>query len=74
MMGAPSRIAVTATAAPPPRRSVVRLAGLVAATGPLCGDRLTPIPADTEHDGWTCGQPQGHLAWSDHRAEDGTTW
>lgn len=39
-----------------------------------CGDRLVPMPADSEHDGWTCVQPAGHLAWADHLAADGTTW
>lgn len=40
----------------------------------LCGELLTSVPADTEHLGWICIQPQGHLPGSDHSAEDGTTW
>lgn len=39
-----------------------------------CGDRLQPMPPDTDHDGWVCVRPQGHLPEHDHRAEDGTTW
>lgn len=43
-------------------------------SAPVCGDRLVPVPADTEHDGWICVQPSGHLPTYDHRAEDGTSW
>ena len=39
-----------------------------------CGDRLLPVPPDTDNDGWTCARPEGHLPGQDHRAEDGTTW
>lgn len=40
----------------------------------ICGERLASVPADTEHGGWICTQPQGHLPGLDHAAEDGTTW
>ena len=40
----------------------------------LCADRLTPLPADTEHGGWICAEAEGHLPWLHHRAWDGTTW
>lgn len=40
----------------------------------LCGDRLASVPPDTEHDGWCCAEPAGHLPDVDHRAADGTTW
>ncbi len=39
-----------------------------------CGDRYGPTPPDTEHDGWVCAEPAGHLPGRDHRAADGTTW
>ncbi|WP_018685324.1 hypothetical protein [Actinokineospora enzanensis] len=39
-----------------------------------CGDWLVPVPADSEHDGWICVQPVGHLPTHDHRAEDDTSW
>lgn len=40
----------------------------------LCADRLTPVPADTEHGGWLCVELEGHLSRLDHRAWDGTQW
>jgi hypothetical protein len=40
----------------------------------ICGERLASVPADTEHSGWICTQPKGHLPGLDHSAEDGTTW
>ena len=39
-----------------------------------CGDHLSPVPADTEHDGWTCAMPTGHPLHTVHKAADGTTW
>jgi hypothetical protein len=40
----------------------------------LCGEELQPVPPDSEHDGWVCAEPAGHVPDTDHRAEDGTTW
>ncbi|HKS49358.1 MAG TPA: hypothetical protein VJT49_30475 [Amycolatopsis sp.] len=51
-----------------------RLVTIRAAAPSPCGDRLMPVPADIEHDGWSCARPHGHLPGSDHLAEDGTTW
>ncbi|WP_158634302.1 hypothetical protein [Amycolatopsis sp. WAC 04197] len=39
-----------------------------------CPSSLFPVPPDTEHSGWTCTLPDGHLVRCDHLAEDGTTW
>jgi hypothetical protein len=57
-----------------PPRAPGDVAVLAPRSAPACGDRLVPVPADTEHDGWTCVQPAGHLPTHDHRAEDGTSW
>lgn len=39
-----------------------------------CGDRLVPIPMDSEHDGWSCIASAGHPPHTAHVAVDGTTW
>ncbi|UOZ06991.1 hypothetical protein [Amycolatopsis sp. WQ 127309] len=39
-----------------------------------CAEVLTPVPLDTEHAGWVCVLPAGHLTDRDHRAQDGMTW
>ncbi|RJQ66187.1 hypothetical protein D5S17_35775 [Pseudonocardiaceae bacterium YIM PH 21723] len=40
----------------------------------VCGERLTPVPPDRDHPGWTCIRHSAHLPHADHRALDGTTW
>lgn len=60
-------------ASPAPQRATI-FSALDPGARPACGEQLIPVPVDSEHDGWTCVRPAGHLPTHDHRAEDGTTW